>query len=73
MGASWMASQYGLSEWCYPVEIRAQPFQLRILVLAYAVQARAPGAGGRWKASGMRFWEFMCSDLVYDPRGLGTG
>jgi len=24
--------------------------------------------GGRWKASGMRFWEFMCSDLVYDPR-----
>ena len=24
--------------------------------------------GGRWEASGMRYWEFMCSDLVYDPR-----
>ena len=24
--------------------------------------------GDRWEASGMRYWEFMCSDLVYDPR-----
>ena len=44
VGASWMASQYDLSEWCASCHWAPSPIQY--LVLAYAEQAKASGAGG---------------------------